>query len=121
MVPGLAIANAFDGGLLSRDPGVGERYRADPFNQHTTTTRFGLEAIREQARVRADLVRLSVPTLVLHGEDDRLVPPGASEPLASLSGVTRRTYSRLRHEMHNEPEGRQVIEDVIGWMRNAAT
>jgi lysophospholipase len=117
----MAIANAFDGGLLSRDPGVGERYLADPFNQHATTTRFGLEAIREQAKVRADLARLTVPTLVIHGEDDRLVPPGASEPLVAVPGVTRRTYPQLRHEMHNEPEGREVIEDVIAWMRAAAT
>jgi len=121
VAPGMAIANAFDGGLLSRDPGVGERYLADPYNQHATTTRFGLEAIREQANVRADLARLSVPTLVIHGEDDRLVPTWASEPLAAVRGVTRRTYPQLRHEMHNEPEGREVIEDVIAWMRATAT
>jgi acylglycerol lipase len=121
VAPGMAIANAFDGGLLSRDPAVGERYQADPFNQHATTTRFALEAIREQAKVRAQLARLSVPTLVLHGDDDRLVPPGASEPLAAVPGVTRRTYPQLRHEMHNEPEGRDVIQDVIAWMRAAAT
>jgi alpha-beta hydrolase superfamily lysophospholipase len=79
-----------------------------------------MEAIREQARVRGALGRLSVPTLVIHGEDDRLVPPSASEPLADVPGVTRLTYTGLRHEMHNEPEGRQVIDDVVAWLRSTA-
>jgi acylglycerol lipase len=120
VAPGLAIRNAFAGGLLSRDPEIGRRYEADPLNQHSTTTRFGMEAIREQARVRGALARLSVPTLVIHGEDDRLVPPSASEPLADVPGVTRLTYPGLRHEIHNEPEGRQVIDDVVTWLRSTA-
>jgi len=117
VAPGISIPNAFDGGLLSRDPEVGRRYLADPLCQHTTTTRFGAEAIREQARVRSTIARLTVPALVIHGSDDRLVPPSASVPLADLPGVTRRTYPGLRHETHNEPEGRAVIDDVVAWLR----
>lgn len=120
VAPGLTISNDFDGGLLSRDPEVGRRYLADPLNQHATTTRFGLEAIREQARVRAAMAGIPVPALVIHGEADRLVPPAASEALAAVPGVTRRTYPALRHETHNEPEGRAVIGDVIAWLRNQA-
>jgi acylglycerol lipase len=118
--PGLAIPNDFDGGLLSRDAEVGRRYLADPLNRHKTTARFGQEALREQARVRGALARLVLPTLVLHGEADRLVPPAGSESLASLPGVTRLTYPDLRHEVHNEPEGRAVIEEVIAWLRVTA-
>jgi alpha-beta hydrolase superfamily lysophospholipase len=120
VMPGLAIPNDFDGGLLSRDAEVGRRYLADPLNQHKTTTRFGLEAIREQVRVRGALARLVTPTLVIHGEADRLVPSTASESLAALPRVTRLTYPDLRHEMHNEPEGRAVIEEVIAWLRTTA-
>ena len=120
VMPGLAIPNDFDGGLLSRDPEVGRRYLADPLNQHKTTTRFGLEALREQARVRGALAGLAIPTLVIHGEADRLVPSMASESLAALPRVTRLTYPDLRHEMHNEPEGPAVIEEVITWLRTTA-
>jgi acylglycerol lipase len=116
VVPTIAIPNDFDGELLSRDPAVGERYLADERNQHATTARFGAEALAEQARVRSALALLSLPTLVIHGEADRLVPTVASEALAAVSGVTRLTYPELRHEMHNEPEGRAVIEDVIAWL-----
>jgi acylglycerol lipase len=120
LAPDRSIPNDFDGGLLSRDPEVGRRYLADPLNQHATTACFASAAIREQRRVRKALTALPRPTLVTHGSEDRLVPPAASEPLAMLPGVTRRTYPDLRHETHNEPEGRQVIEDVVAWLRTRA-
>ena len=90
---------------------------ADPLNEHSTTTRFGAEALAEQARVQANLARLALPTLVIHGADDGLVPPASSEPLGELTGVTRREYPGIRHELHNEPEGPAVIDDVIAWIR----
>ena len=33
----------------------------------------------------------------------------------------RRTYPGLRHELHNEPEGPQIIDEIIGWLRERAT
>ena len=117
VAPTKELKNDFDGALLSRDPAVGAAYLADPLNQHATTFRFGAAAFAEQARVRAALGRLSLPTLVYHGEDDHLVPTEASAPLAAAPGVIRRTYPRLRHETHNEPEGPAVIADAIAWLR----
>ncbi len=116
VAPTMTIRNDFDGTLLSRDPSVGATYAADPLNQHVTTTRFGAAALAEQARVRAALDRLSVPTLVYHGEADRLVLTEASAPLGRLLNVTRRTLPDLRHESHNEPEGPAVVADVVAWL-----
>jgi alpha-beta hydrolase superfamily lysophospholipase len=117
VLPRLEIRNGFDGAVLSRDKTVGERYLADPLNHHGTTARLAGEALAEQGRVRAGLTGLAVPTLVLHGTDDGLVPPAASEPLAGLPTVTRRTYPGLRHELHNEPEWESVMDDVVAWLR----
>ena len=118
LVPTLPVRNAFDGSVLSRDPAVGERYLADPLNHHATTARLGAEALAEQARVRSALDRLSVPTFVYHGEDDRLVPTASSEPLGRVPGVTRRTWPGLRHESHNEPEGEEVVAAAVAWLRS---
>ena len=116
--PRVRIPNDFDGATLSRDPTVGERYLADPLNEHSTTARFAAEALAEQERVLAGLARLALPTLVIHGEDDRLVPVASSESLGELPDVTRRTYPGLRHELHNEPEGPAVLDDAIEWIRD---
>lgn len=121
VAPKLPIPNGIDGATLSRDPRVGEKAAADPACAKASTARFGAEGIAEQARVRRELGRLTVPMLVLHGLDDGLVPATASEVLARLPNVERRTYPGLRHELHNEPEGSQVIDEVIAWLRERAS
>jgi len=122
IAPMFAIANGIDGATLSRDPSVAARTVDDPFCVKSSTARFGAEALEEQARVRAAApTGFGVPTLVLHGDDDRLVPATASEVPATAPGVERRTYPGLRHELHNEPEGPSIIDEMIVWLRNRVT
>jgi alpha-beta hydrolase superfamily lysophospholipase len=118
LAPTAEVRNPFGGAVLSRDPTVAERYFADRLNYHRTTTRLSADAFAEQARVASALDRLSVPTLVYHGEDDALVPVDVSTPFGDLPTVTRRTYPGLRHETHNEPEGEQVIADAVAWLHS---
>ena len=68
--------------------------------------------------MRASLDRLSIPTLVIHGGDDRLVPTATSEPFEGRRAVTRRVYPGVRHELHNEPESDEVLGDIVAWIRD---
>jgi acylglycerol lipase len=118
ILPTLSIPNGIDGTTISRDPSVAAKTIDDPLCVKTSTTRMGAAAFAEQDRVRAQAEQgLGVPTLVLHGLDDGLVPAQASEVFEGAPGVERRTYKGLRHELHNEPEGPEVIDDIIGWLR----
>ena len=117
IVPTLVVPNGVDGSTLSRDPTVAAKVGADPLATKASTARFGAEALAEQARVRREYAGLTLPTLVLHGLDDGLVPAQASEILASLPNVERRTYPGLRHELHNEPEGPAIVDEIIAWLR----
>jgi alpha-beta hydrolase superfamily lysophospholipase len=121
-LPRLEIANRLPAGGLSRDPQIEVAYRADPLNVHRTTTRLGLELFDEQARVESRLARMTalpMPTYVLHGSDDVIVPLSASASLDGKANVTRRVYPHLRHEMHNEPEADAVIGDTLLWIESA--
>ena len=117
VAPNMLLSNRLDDTTLSRDPAVAVAYRADPLNQHRSTVRFAHAALAEQQRVAESLDRLSIPTLVIHGGSDRLVPTHSSAVLDGRPSVTRRVYPELRHESHNEPEGPQVVADVIAWVR----
>jgi len=119
IAPRLALKSPIVGEQLSRDPAVGKTYFADPLVNPKTTTRLGLEILRAQACSGKVIGRFDTPTLVIHGGDDSLVPPSASAPLAAIPGVDRRLYPGLRHEMHNEPEQRQVLTDVAAWLEEA--
>ncbi|HET9084958.1 MAG TPA: alpha/beta hydrolase [Candidatus Limnocylindrales bacterium] len=120
IAPGVSLGQGIRPETLSRDPEVGRQVRADPLNVSTNTFRFGAEAVREQARVRELAHEIGGPTLVMHGLDDGLVPPSATEVFEGVPGVERRTYPGLRHELHNEPEGLDVVDDVIAWLEERA-
>ena len=115
--PTMAIPNGIDLSTLSRDPAVGARVAADPLVVKASTARFSAEALAEQVRVRTGARSIGLPTLVLHGLDDGLVPASASEVFEGVDGVERRTYPGLRHELHNEPEGPSILDEVIAWTR----
>jgi alpha-beta hydrolase superfamily lysophospholipase len=119
VMPTLALKNAWSLDVLSRDPEVGRQAGLDPGSPDRSTLRMGAFGFAAQKRVRETLSQLAVPALVFHGSDDRLVPPAATEPFGHLPGVTRRVYPGLRHESLNEPEGPQVVADVVAWLRAA--
>ena len=121
VAPGMLLSNRLEGKVLSRDPAVVADYFADPLNQHRSTVGFAHAAFAEQRRVAASLDRLSIPTFVVHGGSDLLVPTETSRVLAGLPSCSRRVYPELRHETHNEPEGPQVVGDIIGWVRERAS
>jgi acylglycerol lipase len=118
--PTMIMANAWDGTMLSRDPKVAAAAASDPLQLDGASVRLGAGGFAAQARVNAELDELRVPALVTHGEDDRLVPPHATEALARIPGVTRVVYPGLRHETLFEPEGPSVVTDMIAWLQEAA-
>jgi acylglycerol lipase len=119
IAPRMRIPNRFDGSVLSTDPAVIEDYRSDPLNVHATSAHFGALGFAEQRRVSKALDRLSLPTLVIHGGDDRLVPTVTSAVFEGRAGVTRHVFGGLRHETHNEPSRERVLDDVVAWIRGA--
>lgn len=118
LAPKAAIPNPVRGEQLSRDPAVAAAYFADPLVHPKSTLRFGALAFAEIDDLNDRLGELDLPTLVIHGGDDRLVPTASSEPLAGLGCVERRVYEGLRHETMNEPEGPEVVAGVIAWIKS---
>ncbi len=116
IVPKVRIPNGIAPTMLSRDAAAQRAVQDDPLMQETSTTWLGALGFAEQRRVRTGLARLAIPTLVIHGDDDPVVPAKSTQALAAQPGVTRRTYPGVRHELHNEPEGASIIGDVIAWI-----
>jgi alpha-beta hydrolase superfamily lysophospholipase len=121
VVPKVPVPNAIKGEQLSRDPAVGEAYFTDPLVYTSSTTRLGAELFTAMDRTRANLGNLSLPALVIHGGADTIVPPAGSAILGELPGVERRLHLTLRHESFNEPEGPEVVNEVVDWIRSTLT
>ncbi len=121
IVPRMQLGNGLGKDGLSRDPSVQAKVDADPLCIGTSTVRFGAEAFAEQDRLRGllpGLAAMPVPTYVLHGSDDPIVPVRSSEVLGAKGGVTRRVWPGLRHECHHEPEHHEVLAAVVAWIRS---
>ena len=116
--PGFELANPISGDQLSHDPAVGTAYFADPLVRPRTTARLGAELFGAMKRIRGSVGRLALPTLVIHGAEDSLVPAHFSEPLGGLAGVERLVLPGLRHETLNEPEGPDVVAYIVGWIED---
>lgn len=119
VVPRMRLPNGPLGDAVSHDPAVAAAYGCDPLMVPSTTVRFGRELIAEQARIRAALSgldRMPVPTYLLHGSADTLIPLRASEAFACKGNVTFRVHEGLRHETHNEFEHALVTAEVVAWL-----
>lgn len=109
-----------DNTKLSRDPKVQADYDSDPLNVRKPTT-LGVAGLfgRALPPARANLSRISIPTLVLHGEEDTLTPLAGSQTLyggISAADKTIKVYPGLRHEIHNEPEQGEILADMTAWL-----
>ena len=105
-----------DPDTLSRDPAVGKAYENDPLVWHGRFRRPTLEALVACLdRIRADGRLGALPTLWVHGADDRLVPiDGTREGIEALRGEAfeERIYPDARHEVFNETNKDEVLADV---------
>ncbi|NND01284.1 MAG: alpha/beta hydrolase [Acidimicrobiia bacterium] len=117
IAPKFAIKSPVEKSHLSRDPAVGEAYVNDPKVYLRGTARFGKMFFEKMDQARAAIGKIGIPTLVIHGAEDEIVPPRASAPLAGVAGVQRRVFPGLRHEMHNEPEQDEVLGFVAEWVK----
>jgi alpha-beta hydrolase superfamily lysophospholipase len=117
VVPTTVLANPIAGEQLAADPNVAAAYFSDPLVQPRSTARLGAELFWAMKQVPGEIGRLHIPTLVIHGGDDTLVPTAGSEPLAAVPGVDRRVLPKLRHETLNEPEGPKVVAGIVEWLR----
>lgn len=110
------LPTGIDGEQLSRDPAVGEAYFADPLVTTKASLKWGAEILDAMDRVNRAVDRLDVPTFLGVGAQDTVVPPQSSVALGNNPHVERRLYPKLRHELHNEPEGLQVVDDISAWV-----
>ena len=124
IAPKLPLASGLDPAALSRDTAVVRAYLDDPLVESKMTTSLGAEMIAAIGRTAGGAKDVSVPMMMMHGEDDTLCPVrGTLDFYAELevTGKRLQVYEGLRHEIFNEPEQNVVLGDLMDWMRGVQT
>jgi alpha-beta hydrolase superfamily lysophospholipase len=106
---------------LARDPAVVEAVLADPLFHRRGTARLSTEVTAAISRVQGRAAELAVPVLILHGSDDRMVPPdGSREFFSKLRHPDRefREYPGGYHGLFADHDWEQVVSDVAQWLES---
>ncbi|NMA05335.1 MAG: alpha/beta hydrolase [Acholeplasmataceae bacterium] len=115
----IKITNKFDG-KLSRVSEVEESYVNDSLNLRKYYIRLAGEMFVSGVKyLNENLYKHKAPTLILHGAEDKIVPKEMSmrmyEYLQSKD-KTLKLYEGAYHEILNEINKEEVIDDIIGWL-----
>ncbi|NIB41670.1 alpha/beta hydrolase [Pseudomaricurvus alkylphenolicus] len=110
-----------DANGVSRDPAVVQAYLDDPLvYKGKMSSRLVHELLSTMTSLMNQAAKIRLPVLVLHGESDTLTSVDGSRQFhQSISSTDKdlRIYPGLYHEIFNEPEQEQVLNDMATWLR----
>jgi alpha-beta hydrolase superfamily lysophospholipase len=122
LLPTAGVAS-LDAKSISKDTTVVEAYLKDPLvYAGKISARLGFEIIQAIEKTIPPLMpEITVPTLIMQGDEDRLSDPEGSEILfqkISSMDKTLKRYPGLFHEIFNEPERALVFADMRKWIES---
>jgi alpha-beta hydrolase superfamily lysophospholipase len=124
VAPGLR-PEGLDASSISRDEAVVQAYRDDPLvYTGKITAGIGAALVGAMQSFPARYPTLRLPILILHGTADRLASVEGARELERLAvdaDVTAHYYEGLYHEVFNEPERQQVIDDLLAWLASVVS
>lgn len=104
-------------------PEVREEVRANRFcYKGKPRLRTAFELLRASNRIETSLHEVSLPFLVLHGEDDKVTDKAVSKQLYELAASSDKTLKLYPHMWHGllygePPENLQIVfSDIITWL-----
>ena len=105
---------------ISRDPQVVAEYLADPLVYNGKMgARLAAEMLANMTTVQQNAGRISLPLLLLHGNQDSLASADGSRFLdthVSSDDKLLKIYPELFHEIFNEPEKEMVLNEMTEWL-----
>jgi len=119
LIPKMGLMQ-LDANDISRDPEVVRVYLEDPlvFNGKTPV-RLMAEMLKAMIRVNEKISQISTPFIYVAGGADKLALPMRAKAIyerTKSKDKTMKIYDGLHHEVFNEPEHAQVLQDVANWL-----
>lgn len=104
---------------LSRSEGIASAYAADPYTHHKLSAATGVGMLDMGERLDQYNGTINLPLLLMHGSDDQLTAHAGSKAFSERvkgDDITFKSWSGFYHELHNEPEQKEVMNFVLNWM-----
>lgn len=124
LTPKLPVQPFWNPDNLCRDKDIVAAAAADPLMyKGKVRARTGSELIKAMRKAAYHMPNVTIPLLVLHGEEDKLVDMEASEYIAAHASSHDLTFERIpgaKHELHNDPpaERAALFDRIEAWMND---
>jgi len=105
--------------LYTANPPYLDLIRADPLRRLEATAQFFWETARLDRRRRRASAGLTLPLLLLQGEDDKMIDVPKTRRWFARLGVedkTYRAYPGAGHTLDFEPDRAQYLDDMLAWL-----
>jgi acylglycerol lipase len=120
IIPTLTQPTGLETAAISRDPEEVRKYKADPLVHDKITSSFFVNVHFAGPYAIENASKINIPLLIMHGLSDRLTSPKGTEEFAenASANTTVKFWPGLYHELHNEPERKEILEFEMDWLKN---
>lgn len=118
ILPSLTVSNQIKAEQISHDPEVVRNYERDPLNHDRISLKMFHELYHAGYYALRNVYKINYPLLIMHGTDDTITSPKASEDyVMNTSNKTRlKLWANQYHELHNEFIKEEVHSYIISWL-----
>ena len=112
-LPNAAVGNGLDADDLSHDANVVTAYREDHLNHDRLSFRLANALLSLPAALLRPGAAIETPLLLMHGAQDNICAVEGSRAYVAANPdapLVYREWPGLKHELHNEPQWRDVLE-----------
>ncbi len=121
VLPNLPVQDV-DLSEVTRNMELREEDKKDPLQYHgKVRARTGSQLLKAQAEVNRRMSEVTLPLLVMHGGDDKVISTAAAEYVYDRCGSSDKTFKHwpgLYHEIFNEPEREEVFNFMFSWLKD---
>lgn len=107
---------------ISRDADVVEEYKNDRLTYHgCLKAKWAVSLNAARKEIESKLTTIQWPFLTIHGSNDTIVKPEASQALHAKASSTDKTmtiYPGAYHQVHREiePDGSRARKEIVDWL-----
>ena len=119
IMPSFKMDNGLDANLLSHDKYVVSAYVSDPLVHKMISARMGLLFIDHGDWILEHAAENTVDILLMIGGNEGIVDKASVDRFAKTAPrVDYKVWPDLFHEIHNEPEKKDVFAYTLKWLKN---
>ena len=122
ILPGLIQQSGLNANHLSHDETVVEKYRTDTLVHGKISVSLFHGSMSAAKYSLAHASELKVPTLILHGNDHKILSPEGSREFVGKTVMAKlKIWDGGYHELHNEPFKDEVFAYIMNWINRKLT